>query len=110
MRFRNTRLILGIFLFLTIGFSLSGYISYTVTKEYILSSSSNQTLPLISDNIYSAIKEDLIDPIIISSLMSNDAFLIEWVQSGEKELDAIKEYLKLIKKKYGYTSVFLSLI
>jgi diguanylate cyclase (GGDEF)-like protein len=38
--------------------------------------------------------------------MANDAFLIDWVNSGENDLEPIKNYLEMIKSKYAYTSTF----
>lgn len=106
MKLKQSKLTSGIFLILVFGFILTSYLSYSVTKNYILTSAETQTLPLISDNIYSDIKEDLIDPLNVSSLMANDAFLIHWIANGEDDLPAIQNYLDLIKRKYGYTSTF----
>ena len=106
MRINDQKLAIGIFGMLIVGFALTSYLSFSVTREYVLTGAETQTLPLISDNIYSDIKEDLIDPINVSSLMANDAFLINWIQDGEKDLNSIKNYLSLIKQKYGYTSTF----
>jgi diguanylate cyclase (GGDEF)-like protein len=106
MKFKQSHLISIVFVILVLGFITTSYLSYSVTKNYILESAETETLPLISDNIYSEIKEDLIDPVNISSLMANDAFLISWVISGEKDLAKIQEYLGLIGRKYGFTSTF----
>ncbi|BBB47960.1 sensor domain-containing diguanylate cyclase [Pelolinea submarina] len=106
MKFKQSHLISIVFVILVLGFIITSYLSYSVTKNYILESAETETLPLISDNIYSEIKEDLIDPVNISSLMANDAFLISWVTSGEKDLAKIQEYLGLIGRKYGFTSTF----
>ena len=98
---------IGLLIFiLMLGFTITSMLSYTVTKEYVVSSAINQTLPLISDNIYSEIKKELLDPINVSSLMANDEFLVNWVLDGEKDQDAIVSYLKRIKERYGYTSAF----
>ena len=106
MKIKQSQLIVSIFIILVLGFISTSYLSYSVTKNFILESAVNETLPLISDNIYSEIKGDLVDPINVSSLMANDAFLISWVISGEDDLPGIREYLRLIKQKYGYTSTF----
>ena len=106
MKITQKQLILSVFIILVFGFITTSYLSYSVTRKFILESSETETLPLISDNIYSEIKGDLIDPINVSSLMANDAFLISWVLSGEDDIPEIQEYLRLIKRKYGYTSTF----
>jgi hypothetical protein len=63
-------------------------------------------LPLISDNIYSEIQRDLISPIEVSSLMANDTFLKDWIIDGENDLSKITNYLRAIRDKYDYVSVF----
>ncbi|MDK2981416.1 MAG: hypothetical protein PWQ55_1763 [Chloroflexota bacterium] len=105
-RLKQPQLILSVFAILVLGFASTSFLSYTVTRNFILDSSETQTLPLISDNIYSEIKSDLVDPINISSLMANDAFLINWILGGEDDLPEIQEYLQLIRAKYGFTSTF----
>jgi len=102
----NNRLSIIVFISLAFGFSLTSFLSYITTRDIVISSALTQSLPLINDNIYSEIKQEIIDPISVSSMMANDAFLIDWVNSGEKDLDAIKNYLELIKQKYGFTSTF----
>jgi diguanylate cyclase (GGDEF)-like protein len=103
---RRSWILLLMFLILVVGFSITSLLGYRVTRDYIVKSAISETLPLISDNIYSAIKEELIDPINVSSLMSNDTFLMNWVVDGEQDLDAISEYLSFIKQEYQYTSSF----
>jgi diguanylate cyclase (GGDEF)-like protein len=100
------RLILALVSILTIGFAATSILSYSTAKQYVVESQINQTLPLISDNIYSLIEEEIIDPINISSLMANDSFLIDWVDSGETDLEAITVYLSTIKEEYGFFSAF----
>ena len=96
-------LILSLF----IGFISISIISYLGTKTYVTGNTINQSLPLISDNIYSEIQRELLDPINISSLMANDTFLVEWVENGEIDLDEIRHYLNRIRDRYGFTSAFL---
>ncbi len=58
------------------------------------------------ENIYSEIQKEIIPPLNISSLMSNDSFLINWATSGEKDREAIIQYLKEIHQRYGCFSTF----
>ena len=92
---------------LVVGFTSTAGLSYYLTRENVLNTALTETLPLVSEKIYTEIMEDLIDPIKTSSLMANDSFLISWVKSGEKDLPAITEYLGLIKKEYGFSSSFM---
>ncbi|MEA4910227.1 MAG: diguanylate cyclase [Anaerolineaceae bacterium] len=87
-------------------FTFTSYFSYNVTQEMISQKTKTETLPLISDNIYSEIQQELITPINGSSLMANDSFLINWVLDGENNETEINQYLKRIKEKYGYFSTF----
>jgi diguanylate cyclase (GGDEF)-like protein len=106
MKLNNTRLAIVVFSVLLVGFFLTSFLSYSATSKLIETSAFTQTLPLISDNIYSVIKQEINDPINVSSIMANDAFLINWVTSGEKNLHQIQDYLELILKKYGFTTSF----
>jgi len=86
-----------------IGTSLFSYISArTSLRQEIL----NSSLPLLSENIYSNIQSDLSLPINLSSAMSRDTFLINWIREGEKNESAIREYLDTIRKKYGFLTAF----
>ena len=104
--FTKKRLITILTIVLLFTFTFTSLISYNVTKESITANTKTKTLPLISDNIFSEIQQELISPINNSSLMANDEFLIEWVVSGEKDQDEIVRYLKRIIEKYGYFSSF----
>jgi len=104
--FSRTRLITILSVILIFTFTFTSILSYNVTKESITRSAKNETLPLISDNIFSEIQQILIKPINNSSLMANDEFLISWVQSGEIDTTEIIRYLDRIREKYGYFSSF----
>ena len=105
--FYNRKTILGIVSFLLLfTFTFTSLISYRITQDAITTNLKTETLPLISDNIFSEIQQDLISPIENSSLMANDEFLIDWVHSGEKNTDEITRYLKRIINEYGYFSSF----
>ncbi|MEF2143879.1 MAG: sensor domain-containing diguanylate cyclase [Desulfovibrionaceae bacterium] len=71
-------------------------------REEILTSS----LPLIRENIYSEIRSSLIEPILVSGTMANDAFVRAWTMDGERDTDEMTRYLRDIRNKYSYFSVF----
>jgi len=100
------RLILVLTVLLFFSFLFTSLLSYNVTKKTLTSQAINNTLPLINDNIYSKIQEDLINPINNSSLMANDEFLINWVQDGEKSPIEVVRFLGRIRERYGYFSTF----
>jgi signal transduction histidine kinase len=93
---------------------LSGFLAnsigdYLVARNNVRQTITESTLPLTSDNVYSEIQRDLLQPIFIASLMASDTFLRDWVIDGEKDESAIVKYLHEIKIKYGtITSFFVS--
>lgn len=96
-------------LLLLSGFLLTSISSYLVTRGNIRATITDSTLPLTSDNVYSEIQRDLLQPVFIASLMATDTFLRDWAIEGEQEEDSIARYLHEIKIKYGtVTSFFVS--
>lgn len=94
-------------LILFLGFFLINFLNYKMSRNTVRENLVNSALPLTSNNIYSEIQQDLIRPIFISSLMANDTFLKDWSMEGEKDISKITNYLKEIRDKYGFFSVFL---
>lgn len=94
---------------LVIGFLATSLASYFVSRQSLRDAVIETELPLTSDNIYSEIQKDLIQPIVISSVMATDTFLRDWVLDGEQDVDRITLYLREIKDRYGaFTSFFIS--
>ncbi|GGC11975.1 GGDEF domain-containing protein [Oxalicibacterium flavum] len=101
------RLLTWISLLLVAGFLATSIASYVVSRDAIRQNVAEQTLPLTSDNIYSEIQKDILRPVFITSLMSNDTFVRDWILTGEHDTDRIARYLKQIKEKYGTVSTSL---
>lgn len=93
-------------LILLSGFLLTSISSYLVTRGNIRETITESTLPLTSDNVYSEIQRDLLQPVFIASLMANDTFLRDWAIKGEQDEDSITRYLHEIKIKYGTVTAF----
>jgi diguanylate cyclase (GGDEF)-like protein len=94
---------------LLIGFITTSLVSYYVADDSLSNQIEETTLPLTSDNIYSEIQRDLLNPIFISSLMAQDTFVRDWVLAGEGDNESIIRYLTEIQKKYeAVTSYFVS--
>jgi diguanylate cyclase (GGDEF)-like protein len=103
------KLIFGVFSLLILGFMATSLVSYYTSKTAIRNAIVEQELPLTSDTIYSEIQKDLIRPIFISSMMSSDTFLRDWVLGGESDVARMTKYLKEVKRQYGaFTSFFIS--
>ncbi|WP_309399285.1 sensor histidine kinase [Cerasicoccus maritimus] len=94
---------------LLIGFLTNSISSYYVSRANVRETITESSLPLTSDNIYSVIQRDLLQPTFISSMMANDAFLRDWAISGEQDPDQLRRYLDEIRREYGtVTSFFVS--
>lgn len=101
------KLICTLIVILFLGFSLTHIINYKITKNTLHENLVNESLPIISNNIYSEIQQDIMRPIHISSLMANDTFVKDWVLEGEKDIKKIQKYLFEIKNDYDFDSTFL---
>ena len=88
------------------GFITTSLVSYFVAHDSLSSQIEETTLPLTSDNIYSEIQRDLLNPIFISSLMAQDTFVRDWMINGEVEEEAIVRYLSEIQKRYDAVTCF----
>jgi len=104
-RTRNT-LMPTVVIILSCGFIVTSLISYFVSRESLKTEITNSSLPLTSDNIYSEIQRDLLQPVFISSLMARDTFVRDWVIKGERDDTEIAHYLAEIKSRYGTVSCF----
>lgn len=93
-------------LILLSSFLLTSISSYLVTRGNMRDNIIKSTLPLTSDNVYSEIQRDLLQPIFIASLMAHDTFLRDWAINGEKDEDSITRYLNEIQVKYSTVSSF----
>jgi diguanylate cyclase (GGDEF)-like protein len=105
----RTRLILVIGAILVAGFLATNVISFRVSSEALKTTIVQNELPLTSHAIYSEIQTDLLRPIFVSSLMSNDTFLKDWIIAGEQDPLVVRRYLDEIRSQYGvFTSFFIS--
>ncbi|MFN4311346.1 MAG: diguanylate cyclase [Ferrovibrio sp.] len=103
------RLVIIVSILLIGGFLVTSLASYFVSRQSLRHAVIDTELPLTSDNIYSEIQKDLIQPILISSVMATDTFLRNWVLDGERDESHVIQYLNDIKQRYGaFTSFFVS--
>ena len=89
-----------------LGFMATSLIGYFVARDSTSDQLQKQMLPLTSDNIYSEIQRDLLQPLLISSLMANDTFMINWAENGEQDPQRLAEYLAQIQRKYNTITAF----
>ncbi len=96
-------------LLLLVGFSVISLISYSVANNTLNQHIRTNTLPITSDNIYSEVQRDLLQPILVSSLMAQDTFVHDWIISGEENPESITRYLNNIQQRYqAITAFFIS--
>ena len=102
-------LILTLIALLASGFLATSLLSYYASRASIRDGIVNTELPLTSDTVYSEIQKDLVRPILISSMMSRDTFMRDWVVAGERDPEQMTRYLKEVMTHYGaYTAFFIS--
>jgi diguanylate cyclase (GGDEF)-like protein len=102
-------LVLTLIALLGAGFLATSFLSYYASRASIRDSIVNTELPLTSDTVYSEIQKDLVRPILISSMMSRDTFMRDWVVNGEKDPEQMTRYLNEVMTHYGaYTAFFVS--
>lgn len=103
------KLIVILWLLLSVGFGVVALVNYHVSKAAIRESIVDNELPLTSDNIYSELQKDIIRPVFIASMMASDTFLRDWVISGEKDVGRMTKYLHEVMESYHtFTSFFVS--
>lgn len=93
------RLIAALSLLLSLGFIVTSFTSYFVSRNTIRQSILEDELPLTADNIYSEIQKDLVRPTFISSMMASDTFLRDWILNGERDVAQISKYLQEVKTR-----------
>ncbi|WP_338669292.1 sensor domain-containing diguanylate cyclase [Pseudodesulfovibrio methanolicus] len=102
----KTKLITALTLILLVAFLATSLINYAFTRATVREELLNSSLPLTGKNIYSEVHADMLRPILVSTSMANDAFLKNWIDSGEKDLGAITRYLSDLRDKYGFLTTF----
>jgi len=100
------RLLVLVGALLVTGFLATSLASYYVSRASVRGSIIESGLPLTSDNVYSEIQKDLLQPVFIASMMANDTFLRDWVIDGEHDMSRIARYLGEIKDKYETVASF----
>lgn len=102
-------LVLTLIALLGAGFLATSLLSYYASRASIRDNIVNTELPLTSDTVYSEIQKDLVRPILISSMMSRDTFMRDWVVNGEQNPEQMTRYLNEVMTHYGaYTAFFVS--
>jgi diguanylate cyclase (GGDEF)-like protein len=104
LKTKVTLIIAGLLLFVS---SCGSFINYIKSVQDTQNQLQNTSLPLSVDNIYTEIQQRMIEPLLVSSLMSHDTFLRDWIIGGESDLNEIMRYLTEIQQRYDVFTTFL---
>jgi diguanylate cyclase (GGDEF)-like protein len=102
----KSKLITTLTLILVLSFIATSLVNYAFTRAAVRAELMTSSLPLTGKSIYSEVHADMLRPILVSTAMAHDAFLKDWILSGEKDLDAITNYLSAFRSKYGFMTTF----
>ncbi len=105
-RATQVSLLLLLVMLLIGGFVSTSLVSYYTSRASLRSSIIDTALPLTSDNIYSEIQKDLVRPVLISSMMARDTFVLDWLAAGEQDPAQMTRYLQEIMNNYGAVTAF----
>ena len=105
-RATQASLLLLLVMLLIGGFVSTSLVSYYTSRASLRSSIIDTALPLTSDNIYSEIQKDLVRPVLISSMMARDTFVLDWLAAGEQDPAQMTRYLQEIMGNYGAVTAF----
>lgn len=106
MRFNYQIVFIITALLFTLSTSLTA-INYFESMDSTRKQLKNSSLPLTIDNIYTKIQKQIIEPNLISSMMSHDTFMKNWLANEENDVEQITQYLETIKNKYQLFTTFL---
>lgn len=95
------RLITALALLMFIGFGRLAWFNCQSAEQAIRHSIINDELPLSADSIYAAIHNDLVQPLVIASMMAHDSAIRDWANNDEHNPAQISRYLQEIKGNHG---------
>jgi diguanylate cyclase (GGDEF)-like protein len=81
-------------------------LNYFVQRDSIREELISTSLPLVRDLIDWEVSTRLQDPLLASSLMARDTFLIDWIQDGESDPHKIERYLEAIRFEHKFATAF----
>ncbi|MEY2983771.1 MAG: hypothetical protein RLZZ568_388 [Cyanobacteriota bacterium] len=91
---------------LSVGFSAVAVFTYhnaiTSARKEIVES----TLPLTLDALSTDLQQQFVRPILFSSVMAANTFLIDWQRQEEENALQIQEYLRRVQVQHGATTAF----
>jgi diguanylate cyclase (GGDEF)-like protein len=106
--FKNYGLLIWLSLILIVGYVLTIGVTYMVSRSAIQQEISQQTLPIVGDNLVSEIKKMVLRPALVSSEMAQSGQVRDWINGGDAASPQIANYLKDVKQRHSANSVFVA--
>jgi diguanylate cyclase (GGDEF)-like protein len=103
----HRRLLITLVLILIPAFVGVSVLNFTIQKKAIRRELIDYSLPMVRELINWEIATRLKEPLLASSMMAHDTFLIDWISSGEKDVDKITEYLEKLRQEHRFSTTFL---
>ncbi|OHD32655.1 MAG: hypothetical protein A2Y31_09950 [Spirochaetes bacterium GWC2_52_13] len=103
---KHYKLTILLMLVLLPSFIAVSLLNYVVQRDSIREELITSSLPLVRDLIDWEISTRLQDPLLASSLMARDTFLIDWILDGEADPKRIERYLDAIRLEHGFDTAF----
>lgn len=99
------------FIYILTAILMTGFIAVSTLSYFSARSSLSEQivkdiLPITGDSVYSQIKQQLLEPVSIATMMAHDTFLRDWVLDGERDTRKITRFLKEVQSKYNTTTSF----
>lgn len=106
LKFIKIKSIIFVSLIITLSFGILGLYNYNISKKMIHDEIIYSSIPLLRDNIYSEIRQNVIPSLKVSEVMSKNSFLINWALNNEENSGNIIQYLDKIKNEFDYFTTF----
>jgi diguanylate cyclase (GGDEF)-like protein len=105
-RSTKRQLVILLTLILLTAFTAISLLNYFSSRDAMTREVVDSSLPLLRENLYSAVIRDILPSLQIASMMANDDFLVKWVKDGEINVEDVTGYLRRIRDRYSYISAF----
>ena len=93
-------------LLLLLGFGGTSALSYFSARGTLNRQLANSTLPLTAKAISADLERSLTRPVLVSSSMARNTFLLRWLADGEREQDEMVAYLRDLRSQFRATTAF----
>lgn len=93
-------------LLIGLGFLATTLSSYYTSRAALRENIISTELPLVSNAVYSEVRNDLVRPVQVARALSSDVFLHDWIDRGEQDPQLLSRFLGNIREQNHTTSAF----